>query len=254
MADFKSDKVDANSTYAYLPTGAVVMLGGPFSKYSDSYYTNLGLVPCDGRSLNGVSSIYSNLWAVIGTTFGGSGQSSFQVPNLTSVKKAVVANDSGTYAVGSTTNTSSHGHSTTLNYNSNNSSETHSHGGSVAIGNVLTSNGHQHNFAATNVTIGTNTNATNYATAGPGNQSALVPGSHNHGVAVSAFNTDSRGTEGSHSHGTAASGNTGNNTTTTTHAHSVSSVTATFPTNTFDGTAANPLETPYANVLYFIRI
>ena len=90
MADFKSDNVDAVSTYAYLPTGAVVMLGGPYSKYSDSYYTDLGLVPCDGRSLNGASTIYSNLWAVIGVTFGGSGQSSFQVPNLTSVKKSVI--------------------------------------------------------------------------------------------------------------------------------------------------------------------
>lgn len=253
MADFKSDKVDAVSTNAYLPTGAVVMLGGLFSKYSDSYYTGLGLVPCDGRSLDGVSSIYSNLWAVIGTTFGGTGQSSFQVPNLTSVKKSVIGT-STTYTRGSTTNTSSHGHSATLNYNSNNSDETHSHGGSVAVGNVLTSNNHDHNFAATAVTIGTNTNATNYATSGSGNQSALVPGSHNHAVSVSAFNTDGRGTEGSHSHGTAASGNTGNNTTTTTHSHAVSSVTATFPTNTFDGTAANPLETPYANVLYFIRI
>jgi microcystin-dependent protein len=231
------------------------MLGGPYSKYSDSYYTNLGLVPCDGRSLNGVSSIYSNLWDVIGTTFGGTGQSSFQVPNLTSVKKAVIARiDSVTYSFGETTNTSSHGHSATLNYNSNNSNETHSHGASVNVGNVLTSNTHRHNFAATNVSIGTNTTASNYTTAGSGNQTALVPGSHNHRVPVDAFNTDDRGTEGTHSHGGSASGNTGNNTTTTTHAHAVSSVTATFPTDTFDGTAANPLETPYANVLYFIRI
>lgn len=253
MADFKSDNVDTVSANAYLPTGAVVMLGGPFSKYSDSYYTDLGLVPCDGRSLNGVSSIYSNLWAVIGTTFGGTGQSSFQVPNLTSVKRSVIGT-STTYTRGSITNTSSHGHTATLNYNSNNSSETHSHGGSVNVGNVLTSNGHDHNFAATSVTIGTNTNATNYSTAGSGNQSALVPGSHNHNVSVSAFNTDNRGTEGVHTHGGANSGNSGNNTTVTTHAHSVSSVTATFPTDTFDGTATNPLETPYANVLYFIRI
>ena len=253
MADFKSDNVDTVSANAYLPTGAVVMLGGPFSEYSDSYYTNLGLVPCDGRSLNGVSSIYSNLWAVIGVTFGGSGQSSFQVPNLTSVKKSVIGT-STTYTRGSTTNTSSHGHSATLNYNSNNSDETHSHSGSVNVGNVLGSNTHRHNFAATTVTIGTNTNASNYSTAGTGSQTALVPGSHNHNVSVTAFNTDDRGTEGSHTHGGSASGNSGNNTTATTHAHAVSSVTATFPTDTFDGTAANPLETPYANVLYFIRI
>lgn len=253
MADFKSDNVDTTSTFAYLPTGAVIMLGGSFSDYSNSYYTDLGLVPCDGRSLNGVSSIYSNLWAVIGVTFGGSGQSSFQVPNLTSVKKSVIGT-SGTYARGATTNTSSHSHTATLNYNSNNSNETHSHGSTTNIGNVSTSNGHEHNIAAYTTSIGTTTNATNYSTAGTGNQTALVPGSHNHRVNWNAFNTDSRGTEGSHSHGGSASGNTSNNTTTTTHAHSVSSVTATFPTKTFTGAGATPLETPYANVLYFIRI
>lgn len=253
MADFKSDNVDTASTFAYLPTGAVIMLGGPFSDYSDSYYTNLGLVPCDGRSLNGVSSIYSNLWAIIGVTFGGTGQSSFQVPNLTSVKKSVIGT-SATYTRGSTTNTNSHGHSATLNYNSNNSSETHSHTGNANIGNVSTSNTHRHNFVAQNVSIGTNTNATNYSTAGTGSQTALVPGSHNHRVPVSAFNTDDRGTEGSHTHGGSASFNIGNNGTTTTHNHPVSSITATIPTETFDGTASNPLQTPYANVLYFIRI
>ncbi len=253
MADFKSDNVDAASTSAYLPTGAVIMLGGAFSKYSDSYYTNLGLVPCDGRSLNVVSSNYSNLWAVIGTTFGVTGQSSFQVPNLNSVKKSVIGT-SGTYARGSSTNTSSHGHTATLNYNANNADETHSHAGNVNIGNVLTSNGHSHNFGAQNRSIGTNTNATNYSTAGTGNQTALVPGSHNHAVLINAFNTDSRGTEGAHTHAGSASGNSGNNTTVTTHSHSVGSITATFPTDTFDGTASNPLETPYANVLYFIRI
>jgi microcystin-dependent protein len=253
MADFKSDNVDAASTSAYLPTGAVIMLGGPFSDYSDSYYTNLGLVPCDGRSLNGVSSIYSNLWAVIGTTFGGTGQSSFQVPNLTSIKKSVIGT-SGTYARGSSTNTSSHGHTATLNYTSNSANETHSHSATTNIGNVSTSNTHRHNLAAYSMSIGTNTNASNYSTAGSGNQTALVPGSHNHRCDFNAFNTDDRGTEGSHSHGGSATGNTGNNTATTTHSHAISSVTATFPTDTFDGTGSNPLETPYANVLYFIRI
>lgn len=254
MADFKSDNVDTASTFAYLPTGAVIMLAGPFSDYSDAYYTNLGLVPCDGRSLNGVSSIYSNLWAIIGVTFGGTGQSSFQVPNLTSVKKSVIGT-SATFTRGSTTNTSSHGHSATLNYNSNNSNEAHSHNGSANIGNVSTSNTHRHNLAAFTFSVGTNTNATNYSTAGTGSQTALVPGSHNHRVDFNAHNTDDRGTEGAHTHGgTASTGTILANNATTTHAHAVSNVTATFPTKTFTGAAASPLETPYANVLYFIRI
>jgi microcystin-dependent protein len=203
--------------------------------------------------LNGVSSIYSNLWNVIGTTFGGTGQSSFQVPNLTSVKKSVIGT-SATYTRGSTTNTSSHGHTATLNYNSNNSDENHAHTASIGIGNVLTSNNHRHNLAAYSMSIGTNTTASNYTTAGSGSQTALVPGSHNHRCDFNAFNTDDRGTEGVHTHSGGNSGNSGDNQTATTHAHAVSSITATFPTDTFDGTASNPLETPYANVLYFIRI
>jgi microcystin-dependent protein len=252
MADFKSDKVDAVSTNAHLPTGAVIMLGGSYSKYSDSYYTDLGLIPCDGRSLNGVSTIYSNLWTVIGVTFGGSGQSSFQVPNLTSVKKTVLAS-SETYGLGNGLNSQAHGHSAaTLNYNSTDSYENHTHGVNVNVGNVINSNGHGHNISAFTFTIGTNTTATNTSNAGSGSQSALVPGNHTHRVTFNAANTPDNGAN-AHTHGNFAGSNTGNSTATTSHGHLVSA-SANFSSKTFDGTAANPLEVPYANVLYFIRI
>jgi microcystin-dependent protein len=251
MADFKSDNVDA--AYNYLPTGAVIMLGGSFSKYSDSYYTNLGLIPCDGRSLDGSpGSIYYNLWTVIKTTFGGSGQNDFDVPWLTGVKRSVVG-AGGTYSLGTRTDSASHGHSATLNYNSNSSDETHSHGGSVTVGGIINSNGHEHNISAFTFSIGTNTTASNTSNAGSGSQSALVPGNHTHRVTFSAANTPANGAN-AHSHGGNASGNSGNNTTVTTHGHAVSSVTANFPSKTFTGESATPLEVPYANVLYFIRI
>ena len=41
-----------------------------------------GWIPCDGTTYNGTNAAYSNLWSVIGTTYGGSGQSAFAVPNL----------------------------------------------------------------------------------------------------------------------------------------------------------------------------
>jgi len=42
-----------------------------------------GWLICDGSSLNGSSgTAYENLWNVIGTTYGGSGQSSFTLPDL----------------------------------------------------------------------------------------------------------------------------------------------------------------------------
>lgn len=56
------------------PTGSVTPFAG-------------GAIPtgwssCDGTSYDGTLDDYKDLWAVIGTTFGGTGQSSFKVPNL----------------------------------------------------------------------------------------------------------------------------------------------------------------------------
>lgn len=55
------------------PTGMIIMTGGA---------TPAGYVLCDGASYDGTQSAYSALWAVIGTTYGGTGQSSFKVPDL----------------------------------------------------------------------------------------------------------------------------------------------------------------------------
>jgi hypothetical protein len=69
MADFKSDSIDAVSTYSYIPTGGIVTIAGAFSEYSDSAYVSLGLIPCDGRTLSRTT--YANLWNTFGTTFTG---------------------------------------------------------------------------------------------------------------------------------------------------------------------------------------
>ncbi len=42
-----------------------------------------GWLKCDGTLYDGTISTYEGLWNVIGTTYGGTGQSSFAVPNLT---------------------------------------------------------------------------------------------------------------------------------------------------------------------------
>ena len=56
------------------PTGSVII--SSISTIPD------GWVLCDGSSYNGTVSTYSSLWSLIGTKFGGSGQSSFKVPDL----------------------------------------------------------------------------------------------------------------------------------------------------------------------------
>jgi hypothetical protein len=67
MANFKSDTIDAVSTYSYIPTGGIITIAGPYSEYSDASYITLGLIPCDGRALFRTS--YANLWNTFGTTF-----------------------------------------------------------------------------------------------------------------------------------------------------------------------------------------
>jgi len=69
MADFKSEPIDAVSSYSYIPTGGIVTLAGPFSEYSDASYPSLGLIPCDGRLLK--VSEYPNLYPVISNYYGG---------------------------------------------------------------------------------------------------------------------------------------------------------------------------------------
>lgn len=41
-----------------------------------------GWLICDGATINGDGTSYENLWNAIGTTYGGSGQSSFNLPDL----------------------------------------------------------------------------------------------------------------------------------------------------------------------------
>ncbi len=56
-----------------VPTGTVLDFAG--STAPDGY------VFCDGTTYDGTSGTYLNLWAVIGVTYGGSGQSAFKVPD-----------------------------------------------------------------------------------------------------------------------------------------------------------------------------
>lgn len=56
------------------PTGTIVPHASPIIP--------TGWISCDGAAYDGTQSTYTPLWSLIGTTYGGSGQSSFNVPNL----------------------------------------------------------------------------------------------------------------------------------------------------------------------------
>jgi microcystin-dependent protein len=69
---FQSDLSGLNGA----PTGGIVMFAGTTAP--------TGWVLCDGSSYNGTNATYTPLWNIIGNTYGGSGQSSFKVPDLRS--------------------------------------------------------------------------------------------------------------------------------------------------------------------------
>ena len=121
MVDFKSDTIDAVSTYSYIPTGGIITIAGPYSEYSDSSYVTLGLIPCDGRSLNASTSPqYSSLFSVIGVLYGGSGSAAFNVPDLMTNKMTIVGTSSTFYntnTVGTKLTSYNHSHPVSMSNN-----------------------------------------------------------------------------------------------------------------------------------------
>lgn len=253
MANFKSDSVDAVSTNSYIPTGAIVTIAGPYSEYSDTSYTALGLIPCDGRTLNGSASPqYSTLFSVIGTLYGGTGIASFKVPDLTTNKLTIVGTSSSFYntnTVGTKLTSGSHSHSTSMTNNSfsmNDANVTHSHNYNFDnISNMDVDNAHSHNAVGVVSSMG---GANKNGPAGTAGGALIGNHVHNFGNNVNA-NWASTGA-GAHSHGGSVNANSGN-AGDAAHSHA-SSLTSSVTSN--NNNLANTTGVPYSNMLYFIRI
>lgn len=253
MVDFKSDSIDTSSSYAYIPTGGIVTLGGAFSEYSDTSYITLGLIPCDGRVLNASASPqYTSLFNVIGILYGGSGSASFQVPNLTSDKISIAGTSNTFYnvnTVGTRVASISHSHTNTAtnnNFTMNAGNTNHSHNVSYNdVGNMVSENGHGHTGVSSAGTIGPNVNKNGPAgTAGGG-----LNGNHAHNVTLNA-NSLAGGGGNNHLHSGVLGHNTGDNAAVS-HTHGASAtVASSSSTSTY---SSNALGYPYANVLYFIK-
>jgi microcystin-dependent protein len=254
MADFKSDSIDAISTYSYIPVGGIVTIGGPFSEYSDSSYVTLGLIPCDGRSLNASASPqYGSLFSVIGVLYGGSGIASFQVPNLKDNKVSIVGTSNTFYntnTVGTKLASYTHGHSVSMSNNSfsmNAANVTHSHAYVFnSVGNI-SQNNHTHGTNSAAAAMGGSQKNGPAGTAGGG-----LIGNHVHNYSVNANIHGAAGLT-DHTHPVErsdSSGNAGD----ASHSHTSSAVSSgNSGDSTIDGTASFPISVPYANVLYFIK-
>lgn len=254
MSDFKSDITSTFlSEYASIPTGGIVQIAGPFSEYSVSQYETLGLLPCDGRSLNASASPqYTDLFGVIGVLYGGSGSASFNIPNLKTNKVSIVATSNTFYSnntVGTVLGTVSHSHSTIVtsnNYSMNAGNIDHDHNvNNGGLGNMISDTAHGHSGGGSG-TIGPNVNKNGPAGASGGG----LNGNHAHNVNVNSNNAD--GGSNNHTHG-ASNHNIGYVVGgAVSHTHSASVGTAA-NTSTASVTSSS-LEIPYANMLYFIRI
>lgn len=245
MAQFKSENIESSTQYSYLPTGALIPIAGDISKYSDSFYTNIGLIPCDGRSLDTLT--YGDLFSVIGYDYGGSG-SSFLVPDLKANKLTIRGLDIGEN-IGTKVTSVDHNHSSAnMSWTSNSANDTHTHGVTHFVGNQDYNPGHGHWNGGPAANSG---GANNTSSAATGSQNALVLGNHYHTAYFNASNFDG-GEASGHSHNTVANGNLGSTNANGAHTHN-STATADWASKVIDGTSTNPLTTPYANVLFFIK-
>jgi microcystin-dependent protein len=254
MANFKSDTIDAVSTYSYIPTGGIITIAGPYSEYSDTSYVTLGLIPCDGRALNASTTPqYSSLFSVIGILYGGSGSASFLVPNLKDNKMTIVGTSNTFYntnTVGTALTSYNHSHTVTMtnnDFNMNAANVTHSHNYNFnAIGPISDAN-HAHNPSANVGSMGGSQKNGPAGTAGGG-----LIGNHTHNFGVNANTFGSVG-GADHTHAAVINQNSGNaGDSSHTHASSATSA-ANSASSTVSGTASFPIFVPYANVLYFIK-
>ena len=67
MVNFESDLISTDIPDAFIPTGAIINMFGAYSAYANTSWVGIGLIPCDGRTLNRTT--YANLWNTFGTTF-----------------------------------------------------------------------------------------------------------------------------------------------------------------------------------------
>jgi hypothetical protein len=264
---FESDLLDAQSLFAYIPTGAILMLAAPYATLSSSDLASLGLLKCDGTSH--LVATYPRLHTVIGYTYGGSGIN-FNVPNLHDTKLSIEGAPSTT--IGTITNTANHVHDIGIvTWNSNNTpvsangvtvAMTHTHNGYASNRTFATSSpaAHEHNGTTPSYNGIPNTDS---SSATNGNTNNTGTPQHNHNFNFNAYNSSSSAYSGTTPGGTtfnahthtvpsqALNGNTMYNTGTTaftnTHGHSTTLSTS----NTTNSTTGYPV--PYSPMLYFIK-
>lgn len=250
--------IDAVSSYAFIPTGALVTKAYSASSYAQDYTTddkciNLGIVPCDGRFLNSVAyPVYSDLYSIIGTLYGGTGEAYFQVPDLRTYRR---------YLSGQGTLTGSI-YNPSLSANTSNSiSHTHTTASNFTTLSTLTAGNNSHSH-----TISVNATAASYAgNGGHGGNARYVGGVGNPPGSLSKNDGNSSGSGAAHVHNTDVTGSFGvGDGGTDSHTHSSpagnasNTADAGAHSHTYSGNFVNNTTTgaeiPYIDIVYFVKI
>lgn len=250
--DFKSDDIDTDAPYSFIPTGAILTIAGSYTQYSNPSLVEVGLIPCDGRVLStALEPKYIDLWNIIGTRYGGTNSSSFLVPNLVDMKRVALSTNNNT-TLGTTVNTSSHFHTAfgasntpTVNVLTNSDAYTHTHSSTFNTGGWTSVNHNTHNAGAFNWASGA-PNTGLRAKADGTSQAASV--GHTHStmtISPGAVSTVNAWATGSHSHSNPTITTNASSTAEGQHIHSL--------TYTAVNTGSSNLYPPVYDVLFFIK-
>lgn len=211
----------ANSS---VPVGALLFIGGLdyTTVNNQTWVDENGLVVCNGQAISRTT--YSNLFSVIGTTWGsGDGSTTFNVPNFYSTRRFMTMPPFG-INISSTASAQNHNHSNSSISNATGNLASSSYDHSSHAGNFVTAGGGGHGDYFGGVYVNTNGSSVN-DNAKAGNTSPVAINSHTHAMTQAAHNLNSGG-DHSHTFGfnVGASSGTSHEHTFTTNVESVSDI------------------------------
>lgn len=210
------------------PTGTVVMYAGAAAP--------TGWLLCTGTSV--ARAAYPDLFTVVGTTYGNTSATTFNLPDLRSRFPMGVAGGAGT-SLGNTGGSSTHSHTITV---TSNGAHTHTYSGSTG-----TAGNHDHTF--TTSTDGSHTHTVSGTTSTESTGAQLVSTGEYDAAGASHTHTfsETTSTAGSHSH-------SGQTTTAGSHSHTVSGTTDTDGSHSHAASSSTESSLPpYLALNYIIK-
>jgi microcystin-dependent protein len=263
--DIKDGVDTTSSTNSYIPTGSLIIKATPPSALlnydTDAECIAVGIIPCDGRTLNAATyASYQNLFNIIGNIYGGTNNTNFKVPDLRTSRRYIYGQSvvsGGIYTPSlsaNTTNSVTHSHSVNgmsgenLNTNAANISAgiggSHSQTVNYSTGASNATHSHSVDYTMPGFTVGQGLGTTLTKADGTGTAAGAAH-THTFNATALSSSTSSENMYHGHSEGDASGGTTSYSE--ATHSHTISSANVSIP-------VSSAIDIPYVNMLYFIKI